>query len=357
MRIDNAETRQKPAPVFDGSPLGLAFALAFKLRWRAVRNADRNAAMLKTWFAFFQRHSVPSLDEIGTAHLADFIEERQQAGDSPATIRQRFSVLKVVTEEAINSRPPLATKPLPRIRKPRVPREEKWWLTPERRVEMVATLRHALDDFLLADYVEFICETGLRVEEALRLCRRHFLALDTRRPNLIVPGTKTNASQKPMPISERAAAIARYRLAFAPADARLFPVTYACLCYRWSSYRPALGLKGIAGATLKALRRSFAGKLNGNGVPTETVMRLMRHSRITTTAGYLELVGASDLEGARKWLVDPAALSGDTDTQRDVGRADHPRPPSARCSAPQPTGHAPLLDGDYCDILETMMSE
>ncbi len=309
--------------------------LAFKLRWREGRSAKRAVTMLRIWADFFSRQQVHTLDDIGTEHLADFLSERTEAGDAPATLHQRLSVLKVAAEEALSARPPLATKPLPHIRKPKVLRVEKWWLTPERRAELVPALRHRFNDPLMADYVEFICETGLRVEEALRVRKRHVLALDTERPSLSVPGTKTAGSQKTIPLSPRAASIARYRLAEGGPDAVLFPVSYAALRERWRVRRPKLGLPHDA--TLKGLRRSYAGKLNRDGVPTEAVMRLMRHANITTTAGYLQLMGASDLENYRHYL------------------GKHVEPQRQAAPPLRDQGADPAADLDYFGILESIM--
>ena len=280
------------------------FELALRFRWAGLRSEQRNRGMCEDWCSWLGAQGVLGFDAISSHIISEYVEYRRARGDTAGTIRSRVWLLRFVWEMALEADLPLVSKMFPKVRLPRDtgPRD-KWWLTPCERERIVEEMRNGLNDSLLADYVEFICETGLRVEEALRLERRHFSGLGTERPYLVVPGTKTEGAARPIPLSTRAQEIALERLGLV-ADPRspLFPVGYDRLKYLWSRSRKPLGLAGVRGATLKALRRSFAGTCHKRGMPTETLRRLLGHSRIQTTAEYLRLVGAYDMEEARRWL-------------------------------------------------------
>ena len=84
----------------------------------------------------------------------------------------------------------------------------KWWLTPDDATRLLTYLRAEPEPFrdasLLADYVEFVSHTGLRVEEALRLTWQQVsLRFDEDADGshlrsfteMTVPGTKTQNAQ------------------------------------------------------------------------------------------------------------------------------------------------------------------
>lgn len=207
--------------------------------------------------------------------------------------------------------------PNPRLRKPL-----KWWMSPElearviawcdeQRTEKAATLR---------DYVRFIVRTGLRLEEALRLQRMHFTGLGSESPTMEVRGTKTKAAHRTLPLLSEAAdiIISRIRLEGDPED-YLFaghdaypkpgdnhgpqPLRYTILQTQWKACRASLGgipVDGTAG--LKALRRSFARVVSDRGAPTEMLQTYLGHEQISTTQGYLHLVGRDSVERLRQWF-------------------------------------------------------
>jgi integrase len=286
------------------TPLAQAFEFALLSRYHKNRRCHRPAKAFLTgstgWLPWLSARGVRSLDDLTSVHTVRYLSERLDLGDSASTVRSRIAYLRGTFEEAMRSTPPLATRPCPRLKGPRAASGEKWWLTPEQRPKVIAALRYKLNNGLMADYVEFICETGLRVEEALRVQRRHLIDIDSDKPGLMVPGTKTAGARRPIPISVRAAEIAKCRLWDGAEDAPLFPTSYTALRQRWQVYRTVLGLPDDA--TLKGLRRSFAGSLHSKGAPTEDIRRLMRHAKISTTAEYLQLIGSADLEPTRRWL-------------------------------------------------------
>jgi integrase len=203
--------------------------------------------------------------------------------------------------------------------RPRQARPLKWWLRPDDHKKLVAWLRVTSDPAnvtareletigrfvfvittgltppplegaeLLADYIDWTVQTGLRVEESLRLRRSDFAA-DYR--SVTVPGTKTGSSQATLPITGEATAVVSRRFSagsqpVAPGTL-LFPATYTALRIAWREARRHIGADGNPMATLKALRRSAARRLHADlGMPLDKVRHYLRHSSVSTTMGYL----------------------------------------------------------------------
>lgn len=194
----------------------------------------------------------------------------------------------------------------------------KWWLTPANCERLLAYLRSGwVEPFasarLLANYVELVSLTGLRVEEALRLKWREVsLRIITTpegktvsRSEMTVPGTKTKGSQATNAIALSPTLLLMQmdleRKDKSP-EARVFPIGYATLWRAWENARVFLGVQENKMSTLKALRRTAARHLTVNGMPTEMVRDYLRHSNIHTTMGYLSLVGGYSTEEQHRWL-------------------------------------------------------
>jgi len=170
---------------------------------------------------------------------------------------------------------------------------------------------------LMADYVEWVCFTGMRVEEVLRMTWDD-VRLDIRNEpdpktgkaslvsysEMTVPGTKTFDAQASLAISLRPALLLwkrRMMVVSKGAGAeRVFPINYDRLSVDWARPRAWLGATDNKLATLKALRRSAARNLTVNGMPTAVLKDYLRHSNITTTMGYLRLTGGYSTSEQRR---------------------------------------------------------
>lgn len=192
----------------------------------------------------------------------------------------------------------------------------KWWLTDELWVKLKAWLeggdgRSELvkeNANLLLDYIMWERETGLRVEESLRLLPDDFVK-DFH--SLVVPGTKTVESGVIIPLSNEARAIAMRRAAGSRhifngrtyVDKRLFDISYTDLRDAWNECRKFLGVDTDPTSTLKSLRRTFAANcLLNKEMPAAMIQELMRHTDLQTTMGYLKLVGLADNQQTRDML-------------------------------------------------------
>ena len=186
----------------------------------------------------------------------------------------------------------------------------KWWLTPDNEAALLAHLRQPEEPFenahLVADYIEFNCYVGLRVEEALRLrwsevnlCFNNGI----NESEMTVPGTKTQGAQATLFVPDEAATIlVRLHGSIKEGEERVFPLSYKAMQRAWDKCRAFMGCEDDPMATLKALRRTAARYLSVHGMPTEGIQKYLRHDDIETTMEYLRLVGGYTTTEQRKWL-------------------------------------------------------
>jgi integrase len=225
---------------------------------------------------------------------------RQQECKSPSTINSRLSVLGVIGVKVDGS---WVKNKLP----------PKWWLRPEVQNQLITYLWADPPPFanahLLADYIEFVSYTGLRVEEALRLTWRdvtlRVIKVDgilRSQSEMTVPGTKTPRSHATLALGDMPALILLKRKKMVGDESRVFPIKYDHLHEAWDKARAFLGEQDNPMATLKALRRTAARHLTTSGMPTEMVRDYLRHSDIKTTMGYLHLVGGYSVNEQRRFL-------------------------------------------------------
>lgn len=193
-------------------------------------------------------------------------------------------------------------------------KQAKWHMTDSQRITAMDHLQ--MDDVCLNDeerklvwaYIDWTIETGLRVEETLRLLWSDFEGIGTERPALNVPGTKNEHSAVRIPISLEAATIIQQRYTVIAGSSwpgkasRLFDISYRRLHTIWDRLREAMGVADDPTSTLKALRRNFAAGALRKGLPARIIQELMRHSNIETTMGYLRLIGMSDNDETRALL-------------------------------------------------------
>lgn len=248
-----------------------------------------------------------SLASVNTTQVQACVAKWRAEDKSPSTINSRLSVLSVM---GINTDGCWVKNKLP----------PKWWLRPEEQDRLITYLRAPQLPFLmaplLADYIEFISYTGLRVEEALRLSWRDVTLKVTEADGMMhsqsgmrslsemdVPGTKTQRSRATLALGVLPSLLLLKRKEMAQGhELHVFPIKYDHLHEAWDKGRAFLGEQGNRMATLKALRRTAARHLTVNGMPTEMVRAYFRHSNIKTTMGYLALVGGYNVNEQRKFL-------------------------------------------------------
>jgi len=220
-----------------------------------------------------------------------------ELGNGPSRNNSKLSIMRQVYKTAGRRFPEQIVKPLARSKAP------KWVLTEEQEKKVMAYLGPSDD---IRDYIELVLETGLRVEEVLRLALP-MLHEKGGRYSLEVPGTKTVGSYDLLPITDKAAKIIIKRSLTRDAFGLIFDCTYEHLKSCWDVCRAVLHLSDNPTATLKGLRRTFA--FRHRHLPPAILQRLMRHSNLQTTSDYLNVTGMN--EELRGYLdASPVALAG-----------------------------------------------
>lgn len=286
------------------------------VRWDLKRASDialeqhwfgrRKAANCKSWCRMLQQDmDNADLTSITTADIQAHIMRLRTKGLQPWTVHARVCVINTLYAVAKRNG---YTGPVPQIPRPHVPKPLKWWLTPEKEVEVIQWLSEQ-GHHEMADFVSWTVNTGLRVEESLRVTLGHFQGLSSGAPEVTVPGTKTGAAQAALAVSPGAALLAATRftaignLTDVSCATPLFTMSYRMLEHTWAKVRVQFGWTKDTTATLKALRRSFARRVFAKGAPLPVVQGMMRHKDPQTTMNYLRLVGgAFTTEEQRKWL-------------------------------------------------------
>jgi integrase len=194
-----------------------------------------------------------TVEGVTVEHLKACVHLWRGAGLSNETINKRVNTLSALGIAC------------PGVRLPRSSRF-RWQHAPERLEPLLIYLRANPPPFprakLMADYVEWVCFTGMRVEEVLRMAWDD-VRLDIREePGKVAPVSysemryTTQGAQATLAISLRPALLLKRRFAErAGADPRVFPINYDCLTRDWVHPHSFLGAMDNKRATLKALRR------------------------------------------------------------------------------------------------------
>jgi integrase len=290
-RAGDGDALALSSPSAGPTPLEAAARIVLEQHYRVTtRYGHARAAFAELCLLFPAAH----LETLTKDMLRAWIAHMRRKGNKPSTINCKLSVVGVMFGYF-----DIKGREVPFVAQPAVP---MWWMTPETEKRAIAWCR-ANDADALANYIRWTVLTGLRVEETLRVQRQHFTGLGTAHPSLTVPGTKTRAAQAAIPLLPEAVDIAvRLLGSEGAATDRIFPMRYDKLQRGWKECRKALGLEGVHGATLKALRRSFARIATERGVPPDMLRQYMRHELLATTAGYLRLVGGYGTEQMRQWF-------------------------------------------------------
>lgn len=303
-----AATGERNRKAGDPGTLREAMQIALDVHWAGTRYFESVRFIAPSMVSFLEQRGVVDLDDITSEDLDALIQHHRGRGLMNSSVNKYLGALRVINRLAVERKPPLATKllPIPHLRKANI---AKWWLRPEDHQQVVKALRDPQDDSLttnpmFADLIDIIVYLGLRVEEALRLEAWMVHGLDGREPWLNPDGTKTAGSDNAVPVYPEAVEPMKRSIQRAEKNRwpSLFPITPRVAAGLWNEVREFLGVADVPTSTMKALRRTFAWYATSRGMPTGVLQQAMRHKNITTTEGYLKLVGTGALEDSRKYF-------------------------------------------------------
>jgi integrase len=276
---------------------------AITTHWVGTSWGDTVDRVVPSMLEFFEKRSRKNIDSITSEDLDAYVSECRARGNTATTINKKLSILSVINTVALERRPQLANIRLPIKRVP-AKHVEKWWIRPEDLDRLVNWLLTVKGDPVFADLVLTIVLQGLRVSEALRQERRHVIGLSGDTPKLMVAGEKTSLSEAAIPIFTHSIGVYQRSVerAVNMGWKRLFPLSWRQASDRWNECRVYLGVEHIPSSTMRALRRTTAAYANKAGMTTRLLQKILRHETITTTEGYLRLIGAEELEDARRYM-------------------------------------------------------
>jgi integrase len=299
-----------------------------------TKDSQRSDAGLKSGLGqfceFMQSYVFPSctlsVESVKQQHLEGFKLSLEARALSPSTINTRMTQVWSFLTWAGAQWQSVQLGVLPGLKLPLVtrPKQRRKWAMQDDELRRVSDyiLIHMANNRMrdvFSNYIGFTVETGLRVEEVLRLVPSDFKSLEPGEAGLWVPGTKTEGSNVYIPITDDAAAFAYSAMVEArgayleahplarnlPTDYRLFDIPYHTLRRMWEEVRAHLGLADNPTATLKGLRRTFAYRCLRKGLPPRLLQELMRHASYSTTLEYLELFGLADNPETRALMNKP----------------------------------------------------
>lgn len=276
-----------------------ACAIALERHWKGMRKYAHELGRCADLVEFFPDKA---LDTLTADDCRTYLDTLRHGGLGDEAVRARMAnirtVYKVAKENGYKGPEPVTPKP-------RVKRRLKWWLKPQDEPRVLGWLlaQNHPDYTELHDLVIWTVETGLRIEESLRVHAGCFIALGTGQADVDVPGTKTSGAQRTIPLRPAAEQLAERRLR-ASTTGLLFELPYWRYCMAWRAVRIEFGWKGDHTSTLKSLRRSFTRKVSSR-VPLPVLSGMLGHGTINTTMEYLRLTGGGYTAAEmRQWLND-----------------------------------------------------
>jgi integrase len=232
------------------------------------------------------------VDDIGRLEIDQFIKSLKDKRNAGGTINRKLAALSKMLTVAQGLNKGFA-KPV--IKRQREAEGRERYLSYEEEDAIAATFRN-WNLPAMADLVEFLCDTGLRVGEALGLswkeCRNSVVTVvgsaskdDGRR------GSKTGKTRH-VPMTERVEAILKRRRVAAGGTGPFSEVTYYSFRFQFEKVLEHLELDDDD-IVIHTMRHTFGSRLVINGVDLYRVMQLMGHTTMKTTMRYAKLSPSS----------------------------------------------------------------
>jgi len=260
----------------------------YEEKWKGQASGDRALEYVQR---IVREFGDIALDEITRSWVRD-VSSGLSKGRSPSTVNRYLANLRVVLNWAKNEWGAVSSIPQIRLNKESTGRTRV--ITPE---EQEAVTQHLREQYqskqwywpLVADLVDFLCETGLRLSEALNLTPKNFRRNGA--IELFPEDTKTE-SARTIPMSSRAQEIIETR---GQRPFRQIDKFQAGKAFKQA--REAIGITD-KDFCLHACRHTFASRLLASGqVQLYHIKTLLGHTAWSTTERYSHFATA-ELENA-----------------------------------------------------------
>jgi len=226
--------------------------------------------------------SNPRLDEITSAWINDVRQAMNRAGKKPATVNRHLAVIRTILRTARDEWEIIDR--IPKVRLERENNERTRVISREEQEQMTTVLRSSRTarkyDSTVADLIDFLCETGLRLNEAIGLTDDNF------ENGCIRIWPKQTKTKKPrsVPLTDRAKEIIDRR--GVPPFKEQVDVWMANRSFKWAKEKIGIDDPEFC---LHACRHSFASRLLESGASLYDVKELLGHTNFTTTQRYSHL--------------------------------------------------------------------
>lgn len=295
---------------------GMLLKEAFRIRWERTWQGSRSAETHRMNADLVLEYFGPdcAVDTIDEDAIHGFVTWMRTGGNgtrrpsSPGTINRKLSTLSMILKAA-SRRGAL-------VRIPEFDREEEdedarhGELSAETEQVVLATFaRWGMPE--MVDVVVVLVDTGLRVNELLRIGNDPVPYINTSKRTITVPGhISKNRKTRVVPMTERVQAVYRRRLEtnkqpFAGLDK-------STIRYRWDRMRGHLGFTNDPTFVPHMLRHTCASRLVQAGVDLYVVKEWLGHLSVQTTMRYARLSPKNLMDAAavlnRLHSGEPAAL-------------------------------------------------
>tara|TARA_R100000742_G_C4269638_1_gene88184 strand:- start:5 stop:979 length:975 start_codon:yes stop_codon:yes gene_type:complete len=247
----------------------------FEIRWQGTKAEDSQLNYTKSIMSIFSPSK--KIKSINQNSVDLLIKKLRALGNSNATVNRKLTALSVMMNHALDRE---YVEKIPKIKKLPENNEIVVWFTPEEQDQINTTLINNGKPHI-ADLIMFLCNTGMRVSEALQLKWK-----DCEGNKIVVLKSKTN---KPRTIPQNKKVIDILSKVSRDTEGPFYGITYAETRHSWDRMRRDLGKQSIEGWTIHGCRHTFCSNLVQKNVPIQVVAQLAGHSDIRTTMRYAHL--------------------------------------------------------------------
>jgi len=228
------------------------------------------------------------LNAIKASSLTGFKSARLEQGRAIATVNSTIRALRAVLNHAIEDG---LIDIAPKFKILSGANVRSWILSPEQEPKYLNACTEPLKTV-----ATIILDAGLRPDEVFRLTWENVRWIDAKRAVLIVPGTKTAAAVRIVPMTPRVRDIlqSRWEKAGKPTTSWVFPAKKASVGHIVPNtiYQPHLDAVASSGIrekqfVLYALRHTCLSRWGASGMDAWTLARLAGHSNIKQSMTYV----------------------------------------------------------------------
>jgi len=251
----------------------------YKERWQYQRSGDRtyHRAM-----KLVQDYGDPSLDNVTTAWVRQTRQRMSRLGLSGATINRHLAHLRTALNHARDDLEAIEKVPKISLMSERQGRTRVLSVEEQERLTHYLRYNHPKRSKnwpIVADLVDFLCETGLRLSEALNLSTKNFKGRDE---IILTPGETKTASARTVPLTDKARAILDHHRGWK----KPFPLKKDQVDRIFALARKHLGIDD-PDFVVHACRHTYASRLLSSGkVQLYHIKTLLGHTSWSTTERY-----------------------------------------------------------------------